>query len=240
MVHLGCAGWKLPKSLQPRFPGPGTHLARYAAALPAVEINSSFYREHRRQLYEKWAGETPDGFRFAVKLPKWLTHRQRLRGSEGLNAFLEQAGGLGGKLGPLLIQLPPSLRFEPDNVAAFLAALREAHDGDVVCEPRHASWFDGEAERLLDESRVARAAVDPPVLAGADDRPGGWTQCRYQRLHGQPKRFYSSYDDAFLDRLAERLHADDANGARVWCIFNNTAADAGLANALDLRERLRV
>ena len=236
MFHVGCASWRLPRSLQPRFPGPGTHLARYARLFPAVEINSSFYRSHRRRLYEKWADEVPAGFRFAVKLPQWLTHQQRLRDTRGLDAFLDQVGGLGGKLGPLLIQLPPSLRFEAENVHAFLSKLRRAHGGPVVCEPRHASWFEPAPERLLDRFEVGRVAADPPV-AGGSERPGGWSGCRYYRLHGQPRRFYSAYSEAFLDEFARRLRRHGTAGA-VWCIFNNTAADAGLENALALHERL--
>lgn len=238
MFRLGCAGWQLARSLQPRFPGPGTHLARYARVLSAVEINSSFHRAQRRQLYEKWAAEVPEGFRFAVKLPRWLTHEQRLRDTDGLDAFLGQVYGLGRKLGPLLIQLPPSLRFEGEHVERFLSALRQAHRGPVVCEPRHASWFAAGPERLLDRFEVARVAADPPVAAGCE-RPGGWPGCRYYRLHGQPRRFYSSYSTAFLDEFARRLRQHGAAAATDWCIFNNTAADAGLENALALRQRLR-
>lgn len=236
-MYLGCAGWQLSKTIQERFPGQGTHLQRYARQLPACEINSSFYRHHRRALYAKWASEVPGGFRFAVKLPRALTHRQRLRSQKGLDAFLEEVGGLEEKLGPFLVQLPPSLAFEPEAVERFLAALRERFQGGVVCEPRHSSWFTDAAEALLSHFRVSRVAADPPPVEGADE-PGGWRQQVYLRLHGRPRRFYSSYEEAFLQELAERLRRYEET-AETWCIFNNTASQAGLENALTLSSLLQ-
>lgn len=97
MIYVGCAGWRLPKEMQPAFPGEGTHLERYGARLPACEINSSFYRSQRRQLYAKWAREAPS-VRFAVKVPRWITHNARLRHAEGLDEFLEAAGPNGRDL----------------------------------------------------------------------------------------------------------------------------------------------
>lgn len=235
-VHFGCASWRLPKAWREAFAGGGTHLARYGSRLAAVEVNSSFYQRHRHSQYAKWASEVPAAFRFAVKMPRWLTHQQRLRATEGLDDFLAEIAGLGGKLGPLLIQLPPSLRFEADNADGFLSRLRERFDGALVIEPRHASWFDADAEALLERLRVSRVAADPPPVDDAD-QPGGWTGRVYVRLHGQPQRFYSAYSPAYLDGLAERLTAW-SRSAETWCIFNNTATEAGLRNALELHDRL--
>jgi len=236
MIQVGCASWRLPASLRDRFPGQGTHLARYAVRLPAVEVNSSFYRHHRRSQYAKWSSEVPAGFRFAVKLPRWLTHDQRLRNTEGLDDFLDEADGLGDRLGVLLIQLPPSLGFEADHAGSFLQRLRERFAGGVVLEPRHASWLAAEPDALLQRHQVSRVAADPAPVEGAD-LPGGWPDRVYYRLHGSPRRFYSTYSDAYLQQLADRLrsHAADAD---TWCIFNNTATDAGLTNALTLQGAL--
>lgn len=236
MIHAGCAGWRLLKPVQGKFPGEGTHLARYGRRLPAVEVNSSFYRHHRRTQYAKWAAEVPEDFRFAVKMPRWLTHHQRLRGQEGLDDFLEEVHGLGDRLGPLLMQLPPSLDFEEEHVEGFLEALRERFDGGVVCEPRHSGWFDGRVDELLARFSVSRVAADPPPAEGAAE-PGGWTGRVYMRLHGQPQRFHSAYTREFLDALARDLDSR-VQHAETWCIFNNTATEAGLDNALTLRDRL--
>ena len=101
--YVGCAGWSLPKEEQPAFPPEGTHLQRYAACFPAVEINSSFYRPHRPATYARWAASVPGGFRFAVKVPKVITHERRLANADApLDAFLAEATALGAALGCLL------------------------------------------------------------------------------------------------------------------------------------------
>ncbi|HVK14526.1 MAG TPA: DUF72 domain-containing protein, partial [Gemmataceae bacterium] len=166
-IYIGCAGWALPKEHAPRFPSEGTHLTRYAGRLPAVEINSSFYKPHKPTTYTKWAASVPEGFRFAVKVPREATHTRRLVGAEDiLDRFLPEATSLGEKLGPLLVQLPPSLAFSAAVAERFFAALREGFDGDVVVEPRHAGWFDAKADELVAKFRVARVAADPAVVEG--------------------------------------------------------------------------
>jgi len=236
-IYIGCAGWALPKEHATQFPTVGTHLTRYAGRLPAVEINSSFYKPHKPATYTKWAASVPEGFRFAVKVPREVTHARRLAGTEDvLDRFLPEATSLGEKLGPLLVQLPPSLVFTAAVAERFFAALRERFAGDVVLEPRHASWFDTRAERLVAKFRVARVAADPAVVEGAGE-PGGWDRLAYYRLHGSPKVYSSAYDDSYLARLADRLTVA-AKSAAVWCIFDNTAEGAATANALDVLGRV--
>jgi uncharacterized protein YecE (DUF72 family) len=234
-VYVGCAGWSLPREAQPLFPAEGTHLARYAARFPAAEINSSFYRPHRPATYARWAATVPPGFRFAVKVPRAITHERRLADADApLDAFLAEAGSLGDALGCLLVQLPPSLVFAPAVAERFLAALRERHSGAVAAEPRHPSWFTAEAERLLVGWRVARVAADPaPVPAAA--LPGGWEGTVYHRLHGSPRTYYSAYAPAALDALAARVRRA---AAPTWCVFDNTASGAATTDALALLDRL--
>jgi uncharacterized protein YecE (DUF72 family) len=238
-LRVGCAGWSIPRQYAEHFPQQGTHLERYAQRLPAVEINSSFYRPHRPETYARWAASVPESFRFAVKIPKEITHTRRLRDvADPLDRFLSEIVALGPKLGPLLVQLPPSQRFDVAVVAAFFAALRARFSGSVVCEPRHASWFTGEAERLLVSAQVARAAADPaPVPAAA--QPGGWTGLVYYRLHGSPEMYSSDYSAAYLDTLAQTLNSA-VQAVPTWCIFDNTALGAAAANALDLCARLNI
>lgn len=238
-IRVGTAGWSLRAEHQALFGAGGSHLARYATLANAVEINSSFYRPHRRATYARWAGAVPDGFRFAVKIPKAITHAKRLvDANPALDAFLAEAGGLGGKLGPLLVQLPPSLAFDPRVAEAFFKALRVRFGGAVVCEPRHASWFVPQADALLAASRIGIVAADPARVPMAD-RPGGDAGTAYFRWHGSPRVYYSNYDDDSLAALAARLRAASARGADVWCIFDNTAAGAATTNALALRGLLR-
>jgi len=237
-VRVGCAGWSLPRLLWPQFPADGTHLQRYAARLNAVEINSSFYRPHQPATYARWAASVPAHFRFSVKLPKAITHQRRLVDCAGLlDGFLAEAGGLGARLGCLLVQLPPSLAFDAAVAQEFLRALRQRHGGPVALEPRHASWFGAQADALLQGAQVARVLADPPVHA-AGRAPGGHAGLVYARLHGAPRMYYSAYEPAVLDALAPRLQAAAASGAEVWCIFDNTAEGAAVADALHTARQL--
>ena len=236
--RIGCAGWALTKASQAAFPAEGTHLQRYAGRFNAVEINSSFYRPHRPATYEQWAASVPAHFRFAVKVPKAITHDQRLVAADVLlDVFLEDATRLGEKLGCLLVQLPPSLAYDAPTVELFFDDLRQRYHGTVALEPRHPSWFTADAATLLSGYRVARVAADPaPVPPAAE--PGGWPELVYVRLHGSPQMYYSAYDESYLDRLAERLREAATRAREVWCIFDNTALGAATPNALGLLTRL--
>lgn len=229
LIRIGTAGWTIPAALRHRFPVIGTQLEKYAAHMNAVEINSSFYRPHRRKTYERWASSVPDDFRFSVKLPRSITHEQRLRDFEApLARFLEEASGLGEKLAVILVQLPPSLTFDADSAEALLAAL-SGHA--VACEPRHASWFTPEAEALLLRYGAARVAADPPRHLG-DGKPAGGRRLVYYRWHGSPRIYWSAYSDERLTALSRALSKEKASD--VWCIFDNTAAGAALNDALRL------
>jgi uncharacterized protein YecE (DUF72 family) len=228
---IGTAGWSIPAQYKTEFPAGGTHLERYAARLKAVEINSSFYRPHQRKTYERWAAGVPPDFRFAVKVPRTMTQERRLKDcGELLARFGDEVSGLGGKLGMLLVQLPPSLVWDTKVAAGFFPALRHIHPA-IACEPRHASWFTPEADAALKTLKIARVAADPPRAPG-DGTPGGWRGFAYWRLHGSPKIYYSDYSETALFVLAEKLRDRD------WCIFDNTAAFHALGNALSLERKM--
>ena len=231
MIYVGTAGWTLYKAAD-AFPVTGTILERYAHVLPAVEVNSSFYRSHAPTTYAKWAACTPRRFRFAVKLPQEITHEERLRRSRKLlESFIAETQGLGRRLGPLLVQLPPSLEFEPRIARRFFGMLRQLHAGPVVCEPRHQSWFNERAEAMLVEHRVGRVAADPATVPAAA-RPGGWPGVAYWRLHGAPRKYWSVYDTERLRRwAAEALALPRRTDA--WCVFDNTAGGGAVRNALE-------
>jgi uncharacterized protein YecE (DUF72 family) len=235
-VFVGTAGWPIPRAVAEAFPTAGSGLERYAARFNAVEINTTFYRSHRPQTFERWRAATPDGFRFAVKAPKAITHQARLVGCAApLSQFFDEIAPLAEKLGPVLVQLPPSLAFEPAVAAAFLADLRARWRGPVALEPRHASWFGAEAAALLTAHRIARVAADPARTPAAAV-PGGDPGLAYWRLHGAPRLYYSPYSPASLDALA-RVIAERGQG-EAWCVFDNTASGAAAADALALKARL--
>lgn len=230
-LFIGTAGWSIPRASGHRCEGEGTHLQRYARVFRCAEINSSFHRPHGATTYAKWAAATPADFRFAVKVPKRITHEQRLRRSRAaLEQFLDETSGLGSKRGPLLVQLPPSLEFDARVAGRFFALMRSLHAGPIVCEPRHPSWF-GSAEALLVRYQAARVAADPPPAPGANT-PGGWRGLTYFRLHGSPRTYWSSYSPAALDDIAQFMR--QCSGER-WCVFDNTASGAALENAWQLQ-----
>jgi len=195
-IYVGTAGWSIPRAQQARFPPGDSHLARYAQVFPAVEINSTFYRPHRATTFARWAACVPRAFRFSVKVPRTITHDQRLAHSAPLlEAFLEEVAPLGKRLGCLLVQLPPSLAFD------------------------------------------ARVAADPSLAQGGGE-PGGWRGLAYFRLHGSPRIYYSSYDSAYLDALADQLRDMRRRRIPTWCVFDNTALGAAAHNGLSIAERL--
>jgi uncharacterized protein YecE (DUF72 family) len=236
-IRIGCAGWALPPPLQPEFPGDGSHLERYARVFAASEINSSFHRPHRPATYARWAAAVPPDFGFCAKLPKAITHERRLVDCrEPLADFMAQACGLGPHLRCLLVQLPPSLAFEPGTAARFLGDLRALHAGAAALEPRHASWFSADADALLAAHQVARVLADP-VRHPPGAVPGGWPGLVYLRLHGSPRVYYSAYGDDVLQALASRIRLA-AGQAQVWCSFDNTASGAAASDALRLQRLL--
>ena len=237
-LRVGCAGWSIPREDRAHFPDAGSHLERYAEVFNAVEINSSFYRTHLPRTYARWAASVPGDFRFSVKFPRSVSHESRLeRCYELLEEFLGGAEMLGPKLGCLLLQLPPSLSWKPRVVLAFLAQLREMHDGPVVCEPRHDSWFHAEASRALASYRISRVAADPGVCPRSR-APAGDQRLQYMRLHGSPRMYHDRYAEADIVCLASRLQRRSLPTTQRWCIFDNTASGHAIPNALCLMARL--
>jgi uncharacterized protein YecE (DUF72 family) len=237
-VYVGTAGWTLPRESVAKFTTDGTHLARYAQRFCAVEINSSFYKPHRPATYARWAASVPPDFRFAVKVPQEITHQRKLIGTAPpLARFLAEVSELKAHLGPLLVQLPPSLVFETPVARAFFACVRARFAGSVVCEPRHATWCCKEAEQLLADFQVARVAADPALVPQAA-QPGGWMGLVYYRLHGSPRMYYSAYLEDALRARVQTLR-ETLPSAPAWCIFDNTALGAALGDALSIARQLK-
>jgi uncharacterized protein YecE (DUF72 family) len=235
-LRIGTAGWTIPARAADAFPGEGSSLERYSGRFDCAEINSSFHRSHRPDTWRRWADSVPEAFRFSAKLPKEITHKRRLADcAQPLAAALAEMEGLGDKLKILLVQLPPSLAFEPAVASAFFSALRDRWDRDIACEPRHPDWFEGEADALLADLRVARVAADPARAPSAAE-PGGWRGLAYFRLHGSPAVYRSSYGDGRLEAYAGRIAAEPGPA---WCIFDNTASGAATSDALNLKKLMK-
>jgi uncharacterized protein YecE (DUF72 family) len=178
-IRLGCSGWSYDHWREPVYAGapPRTWLSQYARRFDTVEINSTFYRLPRRSAVAGWADQTPDGFCFAVKVSRYLTHIRRLNEIErGIELLLDRVQPLvdAGKLGPLLWQLPGNFARDDDRLARALAAV--PHDLRHCIEFRHPSWFgDGRAARPRRRARrggPSRTAVpDRRANSGLVVRP---------------------------------------------------------------------
>lgn len=238
VLLIGCAGWSVPGAVQEDFPSQGSHLERYASVLPAVEINTSFYRSHRPATYARWRDSVPEAFRFSVKIPKAITHELRLQqADEHLRQFTDEVSHLREKLGCLLVQLPPSLRYEEAIAGQFFDKLRTLARVPVVCEPRHASWFEEDAAEMLARFNNSYVIADPPAVKSP--LPAIDTGTLYIRLHGSPVMYRSAYSDEYLQGLHADIERSMRAGKQVWCIFDNTANGAALPNALSLLSGFR-
>ena len=235
-IFVGTAGWSIPSAIATSFPSGGSTLARYAQCFHGVEIDSTFYRSHRASNYARWRESVPDGFRFAIKVPKAISHEKRLVGAKSeFLSFLSETSELGAKRGPLLLQLPPSLTFDAASTATFLALMRNSFSGDFVIEPRHASWFTPPASSLLVSYSVSRVGADPP-RQGQPFATDEFSDMTYLRLHGSPRSYFSAYDAEQITAVANILKT---RPGKRWVIFDNTASGAATGDALRLTSVLK-
>jgi uncharacterized protein YecE (DUF72 family) len=187
---------------------PADMLREYAAKLPTVEINATFYRMPKREVLARWAAQVPDDFRFAIKASRRITHQQRLKDvADSVGYLFDAAQALGDKLGATLFQLPPNLRKDLPRLQAFAAALPRG--AAVAIEFRHASWFDAEVYALLRERGLALCISDQGE--GEDATPfvatAGFGYLRMRR---------EAYEDAELARVARQIAAEAWSEAYVF------------------------
>jgi uncharacterized protein YecE (DUF72 family) len=223
-VRIGCSGWNYASWKEPFYEGRPTHawLEHYAGLFDTVEVNNTFYRLPKVDAVAAWERTVPDGFSFAVKVSRYLTHVKRLRDiGDGLARFLERIEPLGRKLGPLLWQLPPNFPRDDVRLRAALAALPA---GRHAFEFRHASWFVDEVYAMLRERDVALVVVD-----GAQERTASW---RYVRLHHGVRGRRGNYSESELREWADRIRRWDGD---VHAYFNNDWEAFAPRNALLLK-----
>jgi uncharacterized protein YecE (DUF72 family) len=235
---------------------------RYAAErLNSIEINGSFYALQRPELYRAWYDQTPDGFVFALKGSRFITHMMRLRDTDALaNFFASGLLALREKLGPILWQLPPTLPFDRDTVDAFLGRLPRTTGAAAELARRHDERLTGRALTEADADRPLRHAVEVRhpsfestafldvlrahnVAVVLADSPGKWpvireatADFRYVRLHGADELYASGYDDAALDGWAASIKGWAP--ADVYVYFDNDAKAYAPRDAMALTARL--
>lgn len=224
MLIVGTSGWSYRDWTE------YSKLSFYAQRFDTVELNNSFYRLPGRDTFGQWAAQTPDGFLFAAKMSRFLTHVKRLRDpAEPVERFLRHAGGLGDKLGPVLLQLPPTLPFDREALHAVLSEFPRSVKFAV--EPRHDSWWTAAAQATLDKHGAALCWSDrlgrpqSPLWRTADF---GYVRFHEGRAKPRPRYGRASLS-AWLDRIAEGFGGDP-----VYVYFNNDPGMAALHDAVAL------
>ncbi|MEV6961626.1 DUF72 domain-containing protein [Streptomyces sp. NPDC051207] len=243
-LFVGTSGWQYKDWRGVFYPaGCPTRLwlEEYAARFATVEINNAFYRLPSRETFEAWRERTPEGFVVAVKASRYLTHIKRLRDpGEPVDRLMSHAAGLGDRLGPILLQLPPTLRCDPGLLDACLACFPAPTR--VAVEPRHASWWTEEVRGVLTARGAALCWAD--VLARPVTPLWRTTDWGYVRFHQGRAKAWPRYGRQSLRTWAERIARAWPDGEDVYAYFNNdpngaaiqdATAFAGAAQAVGLR-----
>lgn len=233
---IGTSGWVYPHwkgRFYPRGLPQTKWLGYYAERFDTVELNNPFYRQPERATFEKWRRAVPPDFTYAVKLNRYITHIKRLNiGPESVERSYGTLGGLGPQAGVVLVQLPPNMKFDPDRAGRFFSLVARRRRRHAL-EPRDPSWLTDEAIAFLRERHVALCLIDNPRWPSRDVVTADFV---YLRFHGPKELYASNYDDARLQRWADRIKDWLAQGLDVFGYFNNDVPDYAPTNALRLRE----
>jgi uncharacterized protein YecE (DUF72 family) len=266
-VRIGTSGWLYPPWRGSFYPPGLAHrreLEHLSGLLDTVEVNGSFYSLQRPQSYASWAERTPPDFVFAVKGPRFVTHMKQLRDVEVplANFFASGVLALGPKLGPVLWQLPPRMRFDAAKLDGFLRLLPRGTAAAAELAGGHDERMEGRAHLVADADRPIRHAVEPrhesfrdPAFAALlrehgvatviADSAGTWptfdqvtSDLVYLRMHGYGELYAGGYPPAALDAMAERMRGWRAEGLDVVGYFDNDAKVHAPFDAISLAERL--
>lgn len=237
-VRIGTSGWHYKHWLGPFYPAdlPTSEMLNfYLRFFDTVEINNSFYKLPDAKTFENWRESVPEGFLFAVKANRYLTHMKKLKDPyPGLENFLPRAELLGNKLGPILFQLPPRWRLNLERLDAFLEALPRGHQYSF--ELRDATWHTQEVYHLLRQHNAAFCVFEiggfhSPIEVTAD--------FAYIRLHGPTEHAYQgSYNSQTLQSLAVMIREWRQYLKDIYVYFDNDQAAFAAHNALELKSYL--
>jgi uncharacterized protein YecE (DUF72 family) len=236
-LWIGTSGWVYKHWLgvfyPPKLPG-DEHLPFYARHFTTVEVNFSFYRLPARAVFEAWRQQTPDGFLFAVKGSRYLTHMKKLKDpEEPLARLMDHAGGLGPKLGPILFQFPHTWPANVERLRRFLDALRPSAPQRFAFEFRHRSWLAPEVYTLLERAGAALCLPVSPHVPLDVRLTAPWT---YVRMHGG--QYGVGYGDDELAAWAGHVRAFLAQGAGAYVYFNNDPEGHAIRDAQRLGQML--
>lgn len=231
--YIGCSGfhyrhWKgtfYPEGLtQKRW------FEFYANQFSTLELNVTFYRFPRLPMLQAWYQQAPEGFRFAVKAPKAITHFKQFHGTTDMisSFYATIRDGLQDKLGPVLFQFPPRFRYEEERLSRILAQLDPGFSN--VLEFRHPDWWCKDVYNRLRQQHISFCGMSHPDLPNEPIVTGPVV---YYRFHGVPELYRSAYSDAELSQFADYIKTQP-EVREAWCYFNNDAAVAAIPNAKTL------
>jgi uncharacterized protein YecE (DUF72 family) len=237
-IHIGCSGWVYkhwrgifyPEGLPQRL-----WFDHYTQDFDTVEINNSFYRLPSSETFEKWRDQAPSGFCYALKANRFLTQAKKLKEcEEPLERMMSAARCLGDRLGPMLYQLPPTLRINLDRLRDFL----EIMPADVtnVFEFREKSWYVPETYDLLDRYGASFCVHDMPGLGSERVAVG---RIAYVRFHGGEGKYWGRYPDERLRGWTDWIVEQAGQGRSVWCYFNNDIHGHAIEDARTLKAMAR-
>ena len=239
-LYIGTSGWNYHGWKDRFYAGvPRKDWLRFCGEhFTGIEVNATFYRLQRPNTFARWANETPDAFRFAIKGNRFVTHNKKLADPlPSIRLERERALALGEKLAVVLWQLPPRFKKHMDRLRGFVAALAHWDSTRHAIEFRHPSWFDEEVAATLARHRIAACqsdAADWPLWEAVT------TDLVYIRLHGHTRTYASAYSTALLTRWAARIRAWLGEGRAVHVYFDNDAEGAAPYDALRLMRLLKL
>jgi len=234
-IRIGCSGWQYRHwrgDFYPRELPQDRWLEFYAARFDTVELNNSFYRLPEADVFAAWARRSPPGFMIAVKASRYLTHVRRLREPrEPLDRLWTRATRLGAHLGPMLYQLPPRWRRNPERLAAFVEAA--PRDRRQAVEIRDADWYHPDTYAALERAQMSLCLHDMPGSEAPRRRVGPFV---YVRFHGAGAKYGGGYSGQALGAWAGRLAGWASEGVACYAYFNNDIGGHAFRDASRLRE----
>ncbi|MGA9393268.1 MAG: DUF72 domain-containing protein [Candidatus Sulfotelmatobacter sp.] len=234
-IRIGTSGFHYKHWKGPFYPA-RTHdsklLSYYVQHFDTVELNNSFYRLPTPEAFDGWRDATPENFIFAVKASRFITHNKKLKDPEhAIENLLPRAARLGSKLGPVLFQLPPHWRVNPDRLIGLLEIL--PRDLRYAFEFRELSWLTREIDSIL---RKFNAAFCIYELAGYHSPLGVTADYAYVRLHGpDPGKYQGSYTDEQLCKWARQIESWARELKAIYVYFDNDQHGYAAVNALTLK-----
>ena len=239
---IGTSGWSYDHWRGLFYPGDlgkAGWLEFYAEKFDSVELNATFYRLPKEETVRMWRGRTPKDFVFAVKLSRYVTHVKRLLDAgDSLSLFVDRVRHLKEKCGPILIQLPPNLKFNRvrfRDFAAILVGEYKTHRFTLEC--RNETWFNSGVYDLLRDYGISLCISDTPHYPYSEEVTSSFI---YARLHGHEQLYTSNYGREQLGEWAEKIRGWNSDDLDVYIYFDNDANAYAPHNALMLREFLDI